>query len=117
MNAFNPIPRFIWADRLVLWLSALTAAIWALCWAVAFAVVGAQGAHYLWLHFGARGTQTAVLGLMTVWVFMRLFDFALGGATYRLCRQAVPFFEARLAKAAQQAAKLAHHFHGPQIAR
>ena len=79
--------RFIWADKVALFVACAFLALLALCWSLAFLAIGSLGARHLWGYMGIRGFELGLLVAGSAWVVMRSVDLMTGGSTYRLFAQ------------------------------
>ena len=79
--------RFIWADKVALFVACAFLALLALCWSLAFLAIGSLGARHLWGYMGIRGFELGLLVAGSAWVVMRSVDLMTGGSTYRLLAQ------------------------------
>jgi hypothetical protein len=76
--------RLIWADKIVLWLAILMAAMAAFAWVLIGVAAGPMGANHVLASVGTGGTLEIAALLLTLWAILRALDFAAGGATYKL---------------------------------
>jgi F0F1-type ATP synthase assembly protein I len=76
--------RFIWAEKIVLTLAALGAAIAAFGWVLVALAAGMTGANHVLASIGADGALEITAVLFAVWATFRAMDFAFGGSTYKL---------------------------------
>ena len=75
---------FIWADRVVLFAAGVLLSLLALCWSLAFLIIGSLGAKHLWKYMGVQSIALSLLIAGLVLVVLRGVDFVMGGPTYRL---------------------------------
>jgi hypothetical protein len=78
------LARFIWADKIALFVGFLFSSLLLYVWSLAFLVVGNLGAKHLWENFGILGVELEILTVGSAWFVMRVTDFLAGGPTYRL---------------------------------
>jgi hypothetical protein len=75
---------FIWADKAVLFAACILWSLLALCWSLAFLIVGSLGAKHLWKYMGVQSIELSMLIAGLVLIVLRGVDFVMGGPTYRL---------------------------------
>jgi hypothetical protein len=75
---------FIWADKAVLFAAGILLSLLALCWSLAFLIIGSLGAKHLWKYMGVQSIELSMLIVGSVLIMIRGVDFVMGGPTYRL---------------------------------
>jgi hypothetical protein len=76
--------HLIWADKIVLGIALVMAALAGVLWLLVALAAGLAGANHVIASFGTTVFQEAVLGFVAVWLALRAIDFAAGGSTYKL---------------------------------
>lgn len=56
----------------------------ALCWSLAFLIIGSLGAEHLWKYMGVQSIELSMLVAGLILIVLRGVDFVMGGPTYRL---------------------------------
>jgi len=74
---------FIWADKVVLFAAGVLLSLLALCWSLAFIIIGSLGARHLWKYMGVQSIALSLLFAALVLIVLRGIDFVMGGQTYR----------------------------------
>ena len=74
--------RFIWADKIVLWLAMLFVALAAVGWILVALAAGPMGANHVVASLGLSATPVVILA--STWAALRAIDFIAKGSTYRL---------------------------------
>jgi hypothetical protein len=64
--------RIIWADKAMSLAILVFLSLLALCWSIAFLVIGSLGARHLWSYMGVQGVMLAVLVPASVLLLVRL---------------------------------------------
>jgi hypothetical protein len=75
--------RFIWADKIVLWLAILFVAVTAIGWVLVAAAAGAMGANHVVASLGLNSVPI-IVAFASLWALLRAIDFIAKGSTYRL---------------------------------
>lgn len=75
---------FIWADKAVLFAAGVLWSLLALCWWLAFLVIGSFGAKHLWKYMGVQSIELSLLIAGLILIVVRGVDFVMGGPTYRI---------------------------------
>ena len=75
---------FNWADKAVLFAVCVLWSLLALCWSLAFLIIGSLGAKHLWKYMGVQSIELSMLFAGLVLIVLRGVDFVMGGPTYRL---------------------------------
>ncbi|HXL99179.1 MAG TPA: hypothetical protein VN932_04555 [Rhizomicrobium sp.] len=76
--------RFIWADKLVLFVALSALALATFLWVLALIAAGTAGAAHLVACVGTANVVNAGAAMVALWVALRAIDFAAGGSTRKL---------------------------------